>query len=222
MNAGLKNSNQTNKSKWGAHLPRTFNQEEEAKVIEFLNDLRLAELKLLFLQRYMAYDLESLLRWLRAKKYTSWKTSKGKLLGLNHIGTLDTSTKITLNLFNTTDKNNGNLHIVRLDDNTWAIHNDNIRGWLESMVERNLYPNGAATSVYERFVKGKKNIGNDQDEGFIASFERARGKAKALSGPYTQQYKDWVEGVGEPTIELLREISKEFKTLKFNRPVKRA
>lgn len=222
MNAEVKRSNSTNKSKWGSHLPKTFDHEEEIAVAGFLNELRLAEMKLLFLQSYTTYDLESLLRWLRAKKYTSWATSKGKLIGLQHIGNLDLSTKITLNLFNSTDKNNGKLSISRLDDKTWATCNEAISGWLDSMVTRNLFPNGASTAVYERFVKGKKNIGHDKDESFLASFDRARAKAKGTSEAYTSQFNAWKEELGEPNIEMLREASKQYKALKFNKPVKTA
>lgn len=213
MNAEVKHQKSSIKPKWGRNLPKIFSPVEEEGIAEFLNKLRLAEMKLVFLQRYVMYDLTSLTRWLTAKKYTSFVDGRNKVWVIQRIGVMEIHSKVTLNLFNSIDKNNKNLHITRISTDTWVVENDNIASWLASMEERKLYPNGAAKVVHEHFVKGKHEYSAKSDE-YLAAFDRLRYKAKISCDAFSAQFESWKESIGEPNIKLLREISEQYKELK--------
>lgn len=224
MNAQVKakSAKQSNKPYWGKAQPKIFTPEEMREIAAYMNELRLMELKISHLQKYVTYDLASILRWVSAKGYNSWLlTTSGvktnKLMGINQIKQLRVGDTLTLNIFNTTDRNNGFLHLHRVDENTWAAENTRIGTWLEAMLTRNLYPNKMSDVIYDLFVKGKKDIGNNRSDAYMTSFERIRALAKKDAGKDNETFKAWVEAAGPSTIDALRAMGLEARKIKMRK-----
>lgn len=221
MNAQVKakSAKQSNKPYWGKSQPKIFNAEETREIAAFMNELRLMELKLSHLQKYVTYDLASILRWISAKGYNSWLLTAGgvktnKLMGINQVKQLRVGDVLTLNIFDAKDRNNGFLHLHRVDENTWAAENTRIGDWLEAMLSRNLYPNKMSDVIYDHFVKGKKNIGDNRSDAYMTAFERIRALAKKDAGKDNETFKAWVEAVGPSTIDALRAMGLEARKVR--------
>lgn len=224
MNAQVKakSAKQGNKPYWGKAQPKIFNAEETRAITEYMNQLRLVELKLSHLQKYVTYDLASLLRWISAKGYNSWLLNvdgvkTNKLMGINQVKQLRVGDTLTLNIFDTKDRNNGFLHLHRVDENTWAAENTRIGEWLEAMLARNLYPNKMSDAVYDQFVKGKKDIGDNRSIAYMTAFERLRALAKKDAGKDNEAFKVWVESAGTSTIDSLRAMGVEARKVKMRK-----